>query len=72
MKRSLYSKLLPAVVLLTFACGNGKNANSGFPAEDTSRKRGEHGAPQTAPAHGAPDQERIDSLKQEKQKGKGQ
>ncbi|MBX2980023.1 MAG: hypothetical protein KF905_12065 [Flavobacteriales bacterium] len=72
MQRSLYNNLLPALVFLLFACGNGKNANTGGAADAPQRERGAHGDPQTAPAHNAPDQDRIDSLKREKQREKGE
>jgi hypothetical protein len=57
MKRWLFSSLLVAG-FLGACCGSKRSADS--PASDRRE----------APEHNAPDQDRIDSLKQEKQKGK--
>lgn len=68
MERSLSNSILLCLCVILISCSNCKKSNTGTETENTERRRGERGTPQEAPPHNAPDQDRIDSLKREKQK----
>jgi hypothetical protein len=69
MKRSLCNSLLLGTSLALLSCGPGKRANTnGEGGAEPQRGRGGTTTQQEAPRHDAPDQERIDSVKQEKQR----
>ncbi|MCW5898427.1 MAG: hypothetical protein KIT10_04070 [Flavobacteriales bacterium] len=67
MKRSLCNSLLLSAGLLLLTCGPGKRAKHDDGGE-VPRARDGRGIRQEAPHHHAPDQDRIDSLKEEKQR----
>lgn len=69
MKRSSSISVALLALSLVAACKQGSKVNNGSGDEDAPR-RTVQGGRHEAPQHGAPDQEQLDSLKQEKLKDK--
>lgn len=69
MKRSSSISAVLLGLALVAACKQGSKVNNGTSDGDAPR-RTEQGERHEAPSHAAPDQEQLDSLKQEKLKDK--
>ena len=71
MKNWSFNSMVLLAAILWMGCGPGKRVNGKEPDAPPARERGTtDGTPREAPRPGAPDQERLDSLKREKLKDK--